>query len=74
MRSFRNTNVLTVASTALQKSMQELGASVNHKAELLYPIHAPHSDAAGGYPPYLDVSSRTYQSHKKRYNSRDRGM
>lgn len=58
MRSFRNTNVLTVASTALQKSMQELGASVNHKAELLYPIHAPHSDAAGGYPPYLDVSSR----------------
>ncbi|CAO3692349.1 unnamed protein product [Umbelopsis ramanniana] len=35
--------------------MQELGASVNHKAELLFPIHAPHSDAAGGYPPYLNV-------------------
>ncbi|KAH8554091.1 mitochondrial carrier domain-containing protein [Umbelopsis sp. PMI_123] len=35
--------------------MKELGASVNHKSELLYPIPAPHSDAAGGYPPYLDV-------------------
>lgn len=36
--------------------MQELGASVKRPNNSIYPIYAPHSDAAGGFPPYLDVS------------------
>ncbi|KAG2174228.1 hypothetical protein INT43_004249 [Umbelopsis isabellina] len=35
--------------------MQELGASAKTTNKQRYFVHAAHSDAAGGFPPYLDV-------------------
>jgi hypothetical protein len=37
------------------QSMQELGASAKASIKQRYFVNAAHSDAAGGFPPYLDV-------------------